>query len=239
MTLSILFDNIPYDARFKSLWGFSCLIQTPEQTTLFDTGSNGRVLLEHMKLLGIDPLAIDTLVLSHHHWDHTGGIDSIMEVNPKLHLVAPASLSKRWLSDLKSQCRSLSVCDAHYQKLGFGLATTGVMRTGDTPEQALMIETSEGVVLITGCAHAGIVAMAQRAIELSGAEIALMIGGFHLVDQSSAELEVVIAQLSQMPIHRFCPTHCSGAEAIALFEKRFGPRWIRAGVGAVIELEIT
>ncbi|MBN2894440.1 MAG: MBL fold metallo-hydrolase [Campylobacterales bacterium] len=236
MTLTILFDNIPYDSRLKPLWGFSCLVQTPQQTTLFDTGSNGRVLLEHMRLLGIEPCTIDTLVLSHHHWDHTGGIDSIMELNPKLHLIVPTSLSKRWINDLKSQCRTLSVCDVQYQKLGHGLATTGVMRTGDTPEQALMIETPDGVVLLTGCAHAGIVAVAQRAIEMSGREIVLLIGGFHLIDQTSAELEAVIEELSQMPIHCFCPTHCSGPEAIALFERRLGSRWIRAGVGAIIEV---
>jgi 7,8-dihydropterin-6-yl-methyl-4-(beta-D-ribofuranosyl)aminobenzene 5'-phosphate synthase len=85
--MTILFDNYPGVAGLETLWGFAALFRIPRLTVLFDTGSNGRVLLRNMAALGVDPASIDLLFLSHPHWDHIGGLDSILELNPKMTVV--------------------------------------------------------------------------------------------------------------------------------------------------------
>ena len=58
--------------------GLSFLIETEEETFLFDTGEKGSILINNMRLLKIDPNSIDLLVLSHGHWDHTFGIEDLV-----------------------------------------------------------------------------------------------------------------------------------------------------------------
>ncbi|MGD2271826.1 MAG: MBL fold metallo-hydrolase [Desulfobacterales bacterium] len=65
-------------------WGFACVIKGPEKTILFDTGGDSAVLLNNMQQLGIDPKAIDVVVLSHIHGDHVGGFHLAAMSKPKL-----------------------------------------------------------------------------------------------------------------------------------------------------------
>ncbi|WP_373507395.1 MBL fold metallo-hydrolase [Thiocapsa sp.] len=85
--LAILFDNEPGLPGLTSLWGFAALIRVGGRTILFDTGSNGRVLLKNMAALGLAAESLDLLFLSHIHWDHIGGWDSILELNPRATVV--------------------------------------------------------------------------------------------------------------------------------------------------------
>lgn len=72
LTITDIYDNYPAQAGFTTAWGFVCVIQGTDKTILFDTGSDGAVLLANMAKAGIDPDVIDLVVLSHQHWDHTG-----------------------------------------------------------------------------------------------------------------------------------------------------------------------
>ena len=78
--LTILYDNYQYDINFNSSWGFSCLIEGLDQTILFDRGGKGSNLMHNIKAAGIDPSIVDMIVLSHDHWDHTGGLTQFLEV---------------------------------------------------------------------------------------------------------------------------------------------------------------
>ena len=99
MEITIVFDNYPYNSELTSLWGFSAFLQLTHQTILFDTGSNGPVLLRNIQTSGLNVKDIDTLFISHPHWDHIGGVDAVIEQNPNLHIFAPDSLSKHLIHD--------------------------------------------------------------------------------------------------------------------------------------------
>jgi len=74
--------------------GFSCCVEGTEKTILFDVGGESSVLLKNMKKLGIDPKAVDIIVLSHVHYDHIGGLNGFLKVNPAVTVYMPKSLPK-------------------------------------------------------------------------------------------------------------------------------------------------
>jgi predicted metal-dependent RNase len=96
ITITIVYDNYQEDQRLSTGWGFSALIESQDYTLLFDTGANGLILLQNMRILGIDPLKIDSVVLSHAHDDHTGGLLTLLNtgVKPTVYLLPsfPASI---------------------------------------------------------------------------------------------------------------------------------------------------
>ena len=92
MKITILYDNTIFQSGLNPDWGFSCLVETHNRTILFDTGSNGSILLENMKELDIDPLSIDEVFISHNHFDHIGGLSTFLNVNNNVRIYVPISL---------------------------------------------------------------------------------------------------------------------------------------------------
>ena len=80
MKITIIYDNTAWDSRLIGDWGFSCLVEAHGKKILFDTGAKGDILLNNMKTLDINPLQIDSVFISHNHWDHTGGLADILQM---------------------------------------------------------------------------------------------------------------------------------------------------------------
>ena len=136
--MQIVFDNYNYShPELKSLWGLSAYLEA--YRLLFDTGSNGRVLLNNMKALDIDPEEVDYLFISHSHWDHIGGLDSLLELNPDLTLFVPESLSKHLIKDLRLLAKEVIVITDKPQRLFENLYSTGILGE-EVPEQSLIID---------------------------------------------------------------------------------------------------
>ncbi len=235
LKITIVFDNYAYLPDFPVLWGFSAFIETDDHTILFDTGSNGRVLLQNMQRLGTDPKDADALFLSHPHWDHIGGLDSVLEVNSHLDIFLPSSFSRHLVRDLEHLAKHVTVVGKEPTEILPFCFSTGTM--GEIGEQSLIIETERGLVVITGCAHPGVVHIAERAIALRQKPILLLMGGFHLMYSGEGEIASVIERLQELGVENVCPTHCSGDPAIAMFRDSFGDHFIQGGTGRVVTLQ--
>ena len=73
MKLTIIYDNTVFKPVLQSDWGFSCLVEVENcPKILFDTGTDGDILLSNMSKLNIDPLSIKEVFISHAHFDHQG-----------------------------------------------------------------------------------------------------------------------------------------------------------------------
>jgi len=104
-------------------------------------------------------------------------------------------------------------------------------------EQSLVITTSKGLVIITGCAHPGVVNVIRTAKEIVPDDrVYLVMGGFHLSGASSAQIESIIDSFVELGVERVAPCHCSGDEARRLFEERYGEDYIESGVGKRVPL---
>jgi 7,8-dihydropterin-6-yl-methyl-4-(beta-D-ribofuranosyl)aminobenzene 5'-phosphate synthase len=226
VTLTIVYDNLPFDARLKTAWGFACLIETGQTTVLFDTGGDGPTLMGNLAALGFDPRRIDAVVLSHIHSDHTGGLDALLTVNDLLTVFMPRSFPADFKTRVSKRNPMIQVSEP--MTIAEHIRTTGELGTAIV-EQALVIETDKGLIVMTGCAHPGIVEMAQKA--KSFGDVYLVIGGFHLGDKSAREVETVIAELKRLGVRKVAPSHCTGEKAIEQFKAAFGADFIQAGVG--------
>ncbi len=227
--LTILYDNNPYDPDLETAWGFSCLIELEEETILFDTGGEGRILSDNMEKLGVDPDEIDYVVLSHVHQDHIGGLYTFLDANSNVTVFIPDSFPYHVKSSIR--VRGADVVEVrNATHVCEGTATTGILGT-DIEEQSLMVNTPEGLLVVTGCSHPGIVGIVEKAIELTCEEVWLVVGGFHLGGHSEAAINGIISDLKGLGVEKIAPTHCSGDTARRLFEEAYGEDYVEAGVG--------
>jgi 7,8-dihydropterin-6-yl-methyl-4-(beta-D-ribofuranosyl)aminobenzene 5'-phosphate synthase len=233
LKLTLLYDNVASDPGLSCLWGFACLVKGPGFRLLFDTGGNGRLLLRNFRSLGLEPTGLDFLFISHAHWDHIGGLDSVLELNPDLHLLVPAGISLRLIDTLRMLCREVTVIGEYPLAFAPDLASTGTF-PGEPPEQALVIAADGGAVVITGCAHPGIVTIANAATLQTGTSPALLAGGFHLFDTPEQTVIRTAEDLAVLGIRHIMPTHCTGAPAMQTLQELFGQRFIKSGLGQTI-----
>jgi 7,8-dihydropterin-6-yl-methyl-4-(beta-D-ribofuranosyl)aminobenzene 5'-phosphate synthase len=231
--ITVVYDNVAYDPRLRTAWGFACLVEAGEKTILFDTGGDGTILLKNMGMLGVDPQRIEVVVLSHIHGDHTGGLEGLLgtDVRPTVYL--PRSFPSDFKSRVRTKTDVVEVAGA--AKIAEGVYTTGEMGSGII-EQALVVQTSRGLVVVTGCAHPGIAEMMARAAEIGGDEVYVVLGGFHLGGASQARVEEIIAEFRRLDVETVAPSHCTGDNAMRLFHEAYGQDFIASGAGQAIEI---
>lgn len=234
MTITVVYDNYVYDSRLQTAWGFSCMIKHGETTILFDTGGDGEILLSNMAALDLKPGDVDIVVLSHIHGDHTGGLGSFLATGARPMVYLPRSFPASFKDQVRAVTQLVEVHEA--MDISDGLYTTGEMGAGII-EQALVLPTPKGLVVITGCAHPGIVAMVSRAKEVAGDEVYLVLGGFHLGGASKAGIEGIIADFKQLGVQKVAPCHCTGDTAIGLFRDAYREDFVQNGAGTVLVLD--
>jgi 7,8-dihydropterin-6-yl-methyl-4-(beta-D-ribofuranosyl)aminobenzene 5'-phosphate synthase len=231
MTLTIVYDNNAYDPRLQTDWGFACLIEWGDTTLLFDTGGDGDLLLSNMTKLNLDPSEVDIVVLSHIHGDHTGGLNHLLATGVRPLVYVPRAFPDDFKAQIRLQTELVEVDQA--MEISAGVYTTGEMGSGII-EQALVLKTSKGLVVVTGCAHPGVAEMVRQAKEVGGDEVYLVLGGFHLGQTSKAEIGQIIATFRQLGVQKVAPCHCTGDKAIGYFREAYEKDFIECGVGMVL-----
>jgi len=263
ISFTILYNNVPYDRNLTTAWGFSCLIEGLEKTILFDTGGDGRILLSNMEKLKVDPQKIDVVIISHIHWDHRGGLLSFLDKNNKealpqsgknlvnraplvegasearphnkVTVYLPVSLPQDFKE--KARRRGAKVISVHNPvKICENVYSTGELGTW-VKEQSLVIDTPKGLMVVTGCAHPGVVNIVRNAQELLKKErVYLVLGGFHLLAYSEPQVKRIIKNLKAIGVKKVGPSHCTGGRPIELFRKAWGEDFFDLGCGARLEI---
>ncbi len=234
LTITILYDNNPFDEQLKTAWGFAALVEYRGYTLLFDTGGDGPTLLSNMDILEVEPTRIQSVVLSHTHGDHTGGLAALLEagIHPTVYL--PPSFPASFKQGVAQVTTVVETSPG--MALAEDIYTTGEMG-GGIPEQAMVIRTAHGLVVVTGCAHPGIVKVIEKAKSLFDEPVHLVLGGFHLSSANEAELTDILVEIRRLGVEKVAPCHCTGDRAIAMFAEEYGEDFIQAGVGKVIQVD--
>jgi 7,8-dihydropterin-6-yl-methyl-4-(beta-D-ribofuranosyl)aminobenzene 5'-phosphate synthase len=232
LQLTLVYDNNPYDTNLESKWGFSCYIRTADNTILFDTGGDGSVLLRNMEKLQIDPKTVDTVVLSHVHSDHIGGLPSFLAAHSDVTVYIPHSILSSVGKTIKNAGAQVAAVK-NPMKICKNVYSTGELG-GGIKEQSLIINTNKGSVVITGCAHPGIVNIIKRSKEILGNRVYLVLGGFHLAGMDDDRIKNIVRSVKAEGVVKVAPCHCSGDRARKNFKEAYGSDCIIAGVGKKI-----
>ena len=183
VTITVVYDNNPFLKGLQTDWGFACLVEVGNTKLLFDTGDNGNILLSNMEKLKIDVQSIDLVFLSHFHHDHTGGLNYLLKKNSDVTIYYPNSFPAQLVEEIKKS-GAKPILVSSFQEIQTNFFSLGELGSA-IPEQSLAIRTTKGIVVITGCAHPGIVNILEKAKNSFPDElIYLAMGGFHLHNQS-------------------------------------------------------
>jgi 7,8-dihydropterin-6-yl-methyl-4-(beta-D-ribofuranosyl)aminobenzene 5'-phosphate synthase len=255
--------------------GLSILIETEGQNILFDTGRS--ISASHnADLLGINLSRIDKIVLSHGHFDHTGGLKQVLRrIGKEIEIIAHPDIWAVKYNRRQGQEANYIGIPFHRQTLEslgarFNLTkepvriTANIMTTGEIPmtteyetieqnlqvkegnrfkpdklldDQALIINTESGLVVILGCAHRGIINTLYHAQQLAGVKtIYTVLGGCHLMDATEERVWLTIAALKELEVQRLGVCHCTGLPASAIMAQEFGDKFFFNNAGTRISL---
>lgn len=232
LTIKILYDNCKEASDLQEGWGFSAVIKTQEHNILFDTGNDQKAFFSNSEKMQLSLEDITEVFFSHKHNDHITGCTEILS---RLKDLTPVYIPKGFPAQKIPQNLNVQTVKGLTQidKGVFSL----VLRSGlFLHEQALILETDKGLVIITGCAHPGITTIVETAQKNLKRPVYLVVGGFHLFKKSCSFVNNIIDTFHSLGVKKVAPCHCSGEKAIKQFEKAYDRSFYKIGTGTILTI---
>lgn len=250
MKITLLCDSVVgYDGAKVCLaeWGFSAFIQTKDVNLLFDTGHTD-VYKKNAEQLGINLADTHFVLLSHFHWDHTGGL-RFHNFKNKKKLVTHPEVFEKLPKDESEKIQNDFEIITSKEPLEFA---KDMFYLGEIPREnefedggfeddkmlddsAIVVKTSKGAILITGCSHSGICNICEYAKRVSGQNLHAVIGGFHLFEENQKEVDKTMDYFKAEKPEHLLPMHCVDFPTQAKFHANFGTK--KYSTGDIIEIE--
>lgn len=254
-------------------WGLSVLVQTSDLNILLDTGASTSVP-HNAPILGVDLSTIDKIVLSHGHYDHTGGLKEVLAKTGAVEIIAhPDIWAKKYIRfGERESYIGIPFSREELEALGasFTLSkepvwiSNDIVTTGEIPmtteyeeidpnlyvkedgewlsdplwdDRALVIKTGEGLAVILGCAHRGVINTLRHAQEITGvALIHTVIGGTHLIGATEERVLRTATALQELGVQRVGVSHCTGLPSAVLLAQQLGQAFFFNNTGTSITI---
>lgn len=245
MKITVLTENnARIDNYLLSEPGLSLLVEAKDKKILFDTGYSD-VFIKNAETLGLDLRDITDIVISHGHNDHTRGLTSFelrgvpLIAHPnifdtkidenKIHYGCPISeeeLERRYRLNLTNRPFWLN------NEFVF-LGEIPENKSADIDDTALVHKTNEGIFIITGCSHSGIINIINYAKQVcKEGRILGVLGGFHFLKKSEEELEEICSLMLEAgvnPEYPLYPCHCCDLKSKIIMSKFFNVQEVCTG----------
>jgi len=263
MRITILTENLAYRNGLVAEHGLSFLVEDEGFSVLFDTGQSD-VFLRNAKTLGIDLGTVNALVLSHGHYDHSGGLAHFCAANSGAKIyVGPGFFTPKFNKTGKAIGAVLPPGNEHrfVEVHGTVEIAPSLHIVGDVPilddsdthfeglfvqkgtskeedrfseEQFLCKVRGDSLIVVSGCNHRGITNVAAEAETRFSRPIKFLLGGFHLKDTETALAKKILGTLALRDISLLGACHCTGVEKYPLVRDAFGTRAFYAHAGTVL-----
>ena len=236
--VTTLVDNDVWMEGLESSWALSFhvegVIEGRSHFILMDVGGSLPILIGNASKLGVDLSNVEAIFISHWHGDHCGSLDHVL---PTLGKPTPVYVPSRSLLGSRRIARAGGVLRVCSEPLEFidGMMSTGLIGGWISEHSLLLNVANKGLVILTGCAHPGIINIVKRAIDVSGIErVWAVMGGFHI---SSFDEGVKVGRfLRELDVKLVSPCHCTGGGARRGIAEILGERYVRNGSGKIIEI---
>lgn len=270
ITITTLINDEATD-HIQSEHGLSLWLEYGDKRVLFDTGQTD-IILRNAELLGIHLDSIDAILISHGHYDHTGGLKAVLDIAPKAKVyLHPEAMGPKY-SHKDKQVKKIGMPDSAKEIIrdleGKGrvvwteiptevvpglFVTSRIPRNTDfedsggkffihpccqttdelLDDQAIFFETKRGLVVLLGCAHAGVVNTLNYVTRLiQRSHIHAVIGGMHLLNANLTRIDNTIEVFKKYEVQIIAPLHCTGLEATKRIQHALGDKYrpLKAGV---------
>lgn len=222
--------------RWFNYWGLSYLI---DGSILSDTFSNYSVLSRKLRKAGVDPSAIQSVVISHDHWDHVGGLFAFLEKRPGIDVYLPPTAKeevKRRVASAGGRVIDAPGVKTLKENVWVSDELIGSSKGNRVAEHSIILKSPKGLIVLAGCSHPGIVAIVKKAKEKFDMPVYGMIGGLHLRYSRPEEIYACANALKNEGVEMVAPTHCTGWRAERIFKKVFGKGFVPSREGQTIPL---
>ena len=216
----------------RKKWGLSVLV---DEDLLFDTFCSGEYLKTGFQKYNVDIHAIKHVVISHEHWDHTGGLWYILEHNNDVNVY----LCSRFSNAFRKRVKNYS-CTVHEVikpvPIKENIYSSGEMEGRYSEksiyEQSLIVKKDNKIAVITGCSHPGILNILSQVISIHNEKINLLLGGLHLINKSMEDILEISSDIENIyNIEQIAPFHCTSHRAIKYLKKNLSPGLITIHAG--------
>jgi 7,8-dihydropterin-6-yl-methyl-4-(beta-D-ribofuranosyl)aminobenzene 5'-phosphate synthase len=228
-SITVVYDNTSVRNDIVADWGLSFLVRQGLHTILFDTGAKAEILSHNLCALYGAPPSVDAIFLSHDHFDHADGIPCVVPGCTNTCFI-PASAMPR-LGTVISSLGGNAIPIEKRHEIYPNMWSTGELK-GSINEQSLVIRTQSGkLVLLTGCAHPGLVKIVDTVIAEFKEPPYLVMGGFHFFKMRLEEIVQHMSILRKLGVQKVAPCHCTGEAAISWMRSNWGEDFVEMGAG--------
>ncbi|HOJ63727.1 MAG TPA: MBL fold metallo-hydrolase [Spirochaetota bacterium] len=248
MKIITLLDNLTYKTGLSGEHGFSLYLQKDNIKILFDCGQSKK-FIENANILGINISEIDLVILSHGHFDHTGGLKDFISINKKAKIL----LKKEALKEKYKNNKFIGFpfnpelfkerfifLDKNYLIDDEAIVITDIKiyNKNDThfkdfyikendnfspdnfnDEIFLLIKINNKANIISGCSHRGITNIIENVKEMGIKEINSVIGGFHISEENYENILKIADYFTKNKVTKILASHCTGVESYAILKR--------------------
>lgn len=277
--ITVLVENTAGGRNIYGEHGLAYLLEAGGKKILFDAGQTDLVVRNALSM-GIDLSNLDGIILSHGHYDHTGGLNAVLDqlagevgiylhpaaIEPKYKLTPDGEsvdigMSDKAIENIKT-ARNISSCswtegpttvaevltvtghvprNTDFEDTGGAFYNDADCKKKDiiADDQSVFFDSSDGVVVVLGCCHSGIVNTLDYVAELTGRDkIYAVIGGMHLLRAEDDRFEKTMQAFKKYDVQMISPAHCTGMKAVARFWNAFPGKCVECKVGGKFEFEL-
>lgn len=271
---TLIENSVKEKSLLHSEHGLSFYIQADNLNILFDTGQTGS-FVENANKLNIDLEKIDYVILSHGHYDHTGGFKRLVkEKGNSFQLITGEkffnnkykydgikytcignSFDEKYLEENKISIKyinedTFNISDNIFVASNFERKTdfekikdrfiikvdNNYKKDDFSDEIVLTVKLQQGLLVVLGCSHVGIVNILETLIQRTGMPIYGIIGGTHLVEADDFRVDETIKYIREKDIKLIGVSHCTGENAIEKLKDNFKDRFLEINTGEIIEI---
>ncbi|MBI2630903.1 MBL fold metallo-hydrolase [Candidatus Nomurabacteria bacterium] len=237
---TIIYDNSKDNKTLQEGFGFSCLIEWENKKILFDTGNDQIAFFSNIKKLNINLKNITHVIFSHKHNDHTAGLGEVLNnISSNVLVYFPDDFPDSLLKQVPTNVFP-KIMDSFIEiyENTYSLIMAGKYHGSIIHEQSVIFDTPKGLIVLTGCAHPGILNILKIVKEKFPAKkIHITMGGFHLYKSWRFISSGVVRQFKKVGVEKVIPCHCTGEIASEQFRKNFKENYIKAGTGTIIKVK--